>query len=46
MPHGFEYRLAEIGRGWSNASQPVKIDLADSYSQFCQLNLSQSGIVA
>ena len=45
MPNGFEYRLAEAGRGWSKTSQPIKLDLADSYGQFAKLNLSQSGIV-
>lgn len=44
-PKGFEFRLAEIGRGWSNTSQPMKIDLADSYGHFCHLNLSQSGVI-
>jgi hypothetical protein len=44
---GFEYTLAEIGRGWSKVSGPVAYDdLADSYGHFCHLNLSQSGIVA
>jgi len=45
MPHGFEYSLAEIGRGWSKTTQPIALDLADSYGQFAKLNLSQSGIV-
>lgn len=46
MPGGFEYRLAEVGRGWSKASGPMQIDLADSYAHFCHMNLSQSGVVA
>jgi len=44
-PNGFEYKLAEIGRGWSKTSGPMKLDLADSYSQFCHLNMSQSGLI-
>ena len=44
-PNGFEYRLAEIGRGWSKTSGPVSFDLADTYGQFCRLNLSQSGVI-
>jgi hypothetical protein len=42
-PNGFEFRLAEIGRGWSTTSKPMQLDLADSHSHFCHLNLSQSG---
>ena len=42
---GFEYEQAEVGRGWTNASEPIKIQLSDSYGQFAHLHLSQSGIV-
>ena len=42
---GFEYTQAEIGRGWTKASQPIRIELADTYGQFAHLHLSQSGIV-
>jgi hypothetical protein len=45
MPNGFEYRLAEIGRGWSKTTGPMQLDLADSYGQFAKLNLTQSGVV-
>jgi hypothetical protein len=45
-PNGFEFRLAEVGRGWSRTAAPMKIDLADSYGHFCELNLSQSGVIA
>lgn len=44
-PNGFEFRLAEIGRGWSKTQAPLAIDLADSYGHFCHLNLSQSGMI-
>ena len=44
-PNGFEYKLAEVGRGWSKTMGPVRIDLADSYGQFCHINLSQSGMI-
>jgi hypothetical protein len=44
-PNGFEYKLAEIGRGWSKTTAPVSFDLADTYGQFCRLNLSQSGVI-
>ena len=42
---GFEYVQAEIGRGWTNATTPIRIELADTYGQFAHLHLSQSGIV-
>lgn len=45
LPNGFEYSLAEMGRGWSKTQGAIKLDLADSYGQFAELHLSQSGIV-
>jgi hypothetical protein len=45
MVGGFEYKLAEIGRGWSKAQGPIGFELADSYGQFCHLNLNQNGIM-
>lgn len=45
MISGFEYTLAEIGRGWSKTSHPIAYELADSYGQFAHLHLCQSGIV-
>jgi hypothetical protein len=44
-PNGFEFKLAEVGRGWSKTSKPMQLDLADSYGHFCHLNLSQSGMI-
>jgi hypothetical protein len=46
LPEGFEYTLAEIGRGWTNSDgSPVKMQLSDSYGQFSRLHLSQDGVV-
>lgn len=42
---GFEYKLAEIGRGWAKTQAPMPFELADTYGQFCHLNLNQNGIV-
>jgi hypothetical protein len=42
---GFEYTLAEVGRGWTTASGPIKMQLRDTYGQFANLHLCQSGIV-
>jgi hypothetical protein len=45
LPAGFEYSLAEMGRGWTTASGPIKMQLSDTYGQFANIHLSQSGIV-
>jgi hypothetical protein len=45
LPDGFEYSLAEMGRGWTKTSGPIAYELADSYGQFCELHLCQDGIV-
>ena len=45
LPDGFEYSLAEVGRGWTKVTGPIKFELADSYGQFANIHLSQSGIV-
>lgn len=42
---GFEYTLAEIGRGWTTTTGPVKMQLRDTYGQFANIHLCQSGIV-
>jgi hypothetical protein len=45
IPDGFEYSLAEIGRGWTVVSRPMQFTLVDSYAQFAHVNLCQSGIL-
>ena len=45
LPNGFEYTLAEIGRGWTKTQGPIPLDLADSYGQFARLHLGEHGIV-
>jgi hypothetical protein len=45
IPNGFEYKIAEVGRGWTKTQGPIKLDLADSYAQFAHIHLCQSGIV-
>lgn len=45
MVDSFEYTLAEIGRGWTKTSQPIQFELADSYGQFAEIHLSQSGVI-
>jgi hypothetical protein len=45
LPNGFEYSLAEMGRGWSKTTAPIALDLADSYGQFAELHLGSEGII-
>lgn len=45
LPKGFEYAMAEIGRGWSRTSGPIALDLEDSHAHFANLHMTQSGIV-
>ena len=45
MVDGFEYSLAEIGRGWTKTAGPIKLELDDSYAQFAEIHLCQTGIV-
>jgi len=45
LPQGFEYRVAEMGRGWSKSMGAIRMDLADSYGQFADIHLCQNGVV-
>jgi hypothetical protein len=45
LPHGFEYRIAEIGSGTTKATGAIKLDLKNSYGQFAHLHLSNKGVV-
>jgi hypothetical protein len=45
MPQGFEFRLAEAGRGWAHTSDPLQIDLANSHAHFARLHITGSGVV-
>lgn len=45
LPDGFEYELAEIGSGTSNASGNVVVQLKDSYAQFAHLHMNNHGLI-
>jgi hypothetical protein len=45
LPEGFEYRIAEIGSGTTNATGAIKLDLKDTYGQFAHIHLSNKGVV-
>src|SRR5260221_1866750 len=42
---GFEFKKAEISRGWTTNKGPIAYDFADSYRQFAELQLCPDGIV-
>jgi hypothetical protein len=42
---GFEFKKAEMGRGWTKTSGPISYELNDSYGQFAELHLCQDGII-
>jgi hypothetical protein len=45
LPHGFEFRIAEIGSGSTKATGAIKLDLKDSHGGFAHLHLSNKGVV-
>lgn len=45
LPNGFEFRLAEIGSGWTRTSGTIKLDLTDTYGQFARIHLSNKGVI-
>lgn len=44
LDHGFEYITAEVARGWSEATGPMKLKFGDSHAHFCEMHLTQNGI--
>lgn len=45
LPHGFEYRIAEIGSASGKSTAGVAMELTDSYAQFAEINLSGKGVI-
>lgn len=45
LPEGFEYAVAEIGRGWATTQGSLEIRLQDSHAQFANLHMTESGVV-
>jgi hypothetical protein len=37
MPKGFEFTLAEVGRGWAKTTGAIKLNLEDSHAHFAEL---------
>lgn len=45
LPSGFEYDVAEQGRGWAKTRGPVDVQLEDSHAHFAALDMNESGVV-
>ena len=45
LPHGFEFRLAEVGSGISKITGAMAFDLNKTYGQFAHIHLSNKGVV-
>ena len=45
LPQGFEYTVAEVGRGWTNTSGAVALNLENSHAHFVHVHMTQSGVV-
>jgi hypothetical protein len=45
LPDGFEFHLAEVGRGWAKAMGPMAFELTDSHAHFCRLRMTGSGVI-
>jgi hypothetical protein len=45
LPNGFEYRLAEVGTGSSQATAGLTIGLENSYGQWNLLHMNQDGVI-
>ena len=45
LPHGFEYAVAEVGRGWTDSSGSIALNVDDSHCHFANLHMTQSGVM-
>jgi hypothetical protein len=45
LPNGFEFTLAEVGRGWANTLGIIKLGLVDSHAHFAKLHITGTGVV-
>ncbi|MBV8567508.1 MAG: DUF1326 domain-containing protein [Methylobacteriaceae bacterium] len=45
LPEGFEYTIAEAGRGWAETSGSIPLRLADSHAHFAHIDITGTGVV-
>lgn len=46
LPHGFEYRVAEMGSGTAQVSGAMPLEVTGSYAQLARIHLTSQGIPA
>lgn len=46
LESGFEFKVAEVGRGWSESKGAVGLKIVDSHAHFCNIRLTDHGIPA
>jgi hypothetical protein len=44
LPDGFEYTVAEVGRGFTTTSGEIQLNMQDTHAHFSDLHLTQSGV--
>jgi hypothetical protein len=45
LPNGFEYTIAEVGKGTSNARAAIELKLDGTHGQFHVMHLNQDGVI-
>ena len=45
LPHGFEYRIAEVASGRTKATGKIELDLNKTHAHFANIHLNQKGVV-
>jgi hypothetical protein len=45
LPNGFEFLMAEMGSGTSKSTGEIELEFTDSYGQFANIELNNSGVV-
>ena len=45
LPEGFEYTVAEMGSASSKTTGEIPLEFSDTYAQFNELHITESGIV-
>src|SRR5215469_16060904 len=45
LPNGFEFTVAEVGRGWAKTHGGIQFNLADSHAHFALMNITGTGVI-
>lgn len=44
LPQGFEYDICEVGRGWGETQDPLKLSISDAHAHFAHLTMNEHGV--